>query len=425
MDSPQKVLKELSDLTRNLDVLAKEVRDMNKGNASVAKAVTQSVETKKEDSKSAATSAEKTTADAQKAQEGMFSKLLGSVKKSFEEGNELFKSASLKTLDSAGKTLLETGSLKEAAKSGIVEAKDSAKKAASQKAEQAITSGISKVTETPALKQKEKTPKENLTVDGAMNPSVKPAKTGEKENTFKIPSNQPKSKNPGLTEEKMINYANSLSKDERVYLVNGLASGKITKDDFERMINEKASSTSALATPDALKGKTPAALSPKIGTTASPDEKPPKKSFKEVAKEEFGKTRLGSTINSISSLFKKKKEASVAESGMKNETTTLKDQSKAKSEPAKPQAEVKKEVEARKETSPAVVQSSESKKEENKSSAPTSAVSSSSDKGKQTQISAQDIQDIKGLLAAINTTLNGPLAIKNNKPFRPTSSMLE
>ena len=124
-------------------------------------------------------------------------------------------------------------------------------------------------------------------------------------------------------------------------------------------------------------------------------------------------------------MTKKKKEASVAESGIKNETTTLKDQSKAKSEPAKPQAEVKKEAEVRKETSPAVAQSSESKKEENKSSAPTSAVSSSSDKGKQTQISAQDIQDIKGLLAAINTTLNGPLAIKNNKPFRPTSSMLE
>jgi len=151
----------------------------------------------------------------------------------------------------------------------------------------------------------------------------------------------------------------------------------------------------------------------------------PKKSFKEVAKEEFGKTRLGSTINYISSLTKKKKEASVAESGMKNETTTLKDQSKSKSDPAKPQAEVKKETEARKETSPAVVQSSEAKKEENKSSAPTSATSSSSDKDKQTQISAQDIQDIKGLLAAINTTLTGPLSIKNNKPFRPTSNMLD
>lgn len=344
MDSPQKVLKELSDLTRNLDVLAKEIRDMSKGNATVAKAVVQSVETKKEDSKSAATSAEKTTADAQKAQEGMFSKLLGSVKKSFEEGNELFKSASLKALSSAGKTLLETGSLKEAAKSGISEAKDSAKKSAGdlakQKAEQLITTSTT-VNQAPDLKQKEKT--------------------------------SPTAGSPAA------------------------ASAEV---------------------------KTPAALSPKVGATASTDEDSPKKSFKDVAKEEFGKTRLGSTVNYISGLTKKKKDSTVAESGMKSETTTLKDQAKAKSEPAKPQAEAKKEAEVKKETSYASVQSAEPKKGESKSSAPASAGSGSSDKGKETQISSQDIQDIKGLLAAINTTLTGPLSIKNNKPFRPTSNML-
>ena len=139
----------------------------------------------------------------------------------------------------------------------------------------------------------------------------------------------------------------------------------------------------------------------------------------------YESSTLGKTVSGVKSLAKDFKEYAGGSSEMKNETTTLKDQSKAKSEAEKPQAEVKKEAEVRKETSPAMVQSSESKKEENKSSAPTSAVSSSSDKGKQTQISAQDIQDIKGLLAAINTTLNGPLAIKNNKPFRPTSSMLE
>ena len=139
----------------------------------------------------------------------------------------------------------------------------------------------------------------------------------------------------------------------------------------------------------------------------------------------YESSTLGKTVSGVRSLAKDFKEYAGGSSEMKNETTTLKDQSKAKSEAAKPQAEVKKEAEVRKETSPAMVQSSESRKEENKSSAPTSAVSSSSDKGKQTQISAQDIQDIKGLLAAINTTLNGPLAIKNNKPFRPTSSMLE
>jgi hypothetical protein len=40
-------------------------------------------------------------------------------------------------------------------------------------------------------------------------------------------------------------------------------------------------------------------------------------------------------------------------------------------------------------------------------------------------ITSQDIQDIKALLSAMNATLNGPLMIKDNKPFRPKSSMLE
>jgi hypothetical protein len=431
MDSPQKVLKELSDLTRNLDVLAKEVRDMNKGNATVAKAVARSVETKKEDSKSAATSAEKTTADAQKAQEGMFSKLLGSVKKSFEEGNELFKSASLKTLSSAGKTLLETGSLKEAAKSGIDQAKDSAKKSAvdlaKQKAEQLITTSTT-VNQTPDLKQKEKAAKENLTTESMTSPAAKAEKTGEKATTAagkkgvlaslrekffgkkettgekKTPEGTPPVSTPPALKEK--------TNPEGTSPVSTPAA-----------LKEKTSTTAGSPAADSAAVKTPAALSPKVGATSSTNENSPKKSFKDVAKDEFGKTRLGSTVNYLSDLTKKKKDPTVAESGMKNETTALKDQAKAKPEPAKPQVEVKKEAEVKKETPSA--KSTDPKKEENKSSAPVYAGSSSPDKGKEAQISAQDIQEIKGLLAAINSTLRGPLSIKNNKPFRPTSNMLD
>jgi hypothetical protein len=433
MDSPQKVLKELSDLTRNLDVLAKEVRDMNKGNATVAKAVSQSVETKKEDSKSAATSADKTTADAQKAQEGMFSKLLGSVKKSFEEGNELFKSASLKTLSSAGKTLLETGSLKEAAKSGIDQAKDSAKKSAvdlaKQKAEQLITTSTT-VNQKPDLKQKEKAAKENLTTESMTSPAAKAEKTGEKATTAVGKKGILASLREKFFGKKETTGEKTTTEGTSPVSTPADLKGKTTPEGASPVstpaaLKEKTSSTSGSPAVDSSTVKTPAALSPKVGATSSTDEKSPKKSFKEMAKEEFGKTRLGSTVNYLSGLTKKKKDPTVAESGMKNETTTLKDQSKAKPESTKPQAEVKKESEVKKETSYAAVQSSESKKEENKSSAPVSAGSGSSDKGKENQISSQDIQDIKGLLAAINTTLSGPLAIKNNKPFRPTSNTLD
>ena len=415
MDSSQKVLKELSDLTRNLDVLAKEVRDTNKGNATVAKAVSRSVETKKEDSKSSSTSAEKSTADAQKAQEGMFAKLLGSVKKSFEEGNELFKSASLKTLSSAGKTLLETGSLKEAARSGIVEAKDSAKKSAvdlaKQKAEQLITTSTT-VNQTPDLKQKEKAAKENLTIESMTSPAAKAEKTGEKATTA--------AGKKGVLASLREKF---FGKKEATAMKP--AQEETSPVSTTTSLKEKTSSSAGSPAADSAAVKTPEALNPKVGAKSSTDENSPKKSFKDAAKEEFGKTRLGSTINYISTLTKKKQDSSVAESGMKNETTTLKDQSKAKPEAPKPQAEVKRESEGKKETLPAAVQSSGSKKEENKSSAPVSAGSSSSDKGKEAPISSQDIQDIKGLLAAINTTLSGPLAIKNNKPFRPTSNMLE
>jgi hypothetical protein len=432
MDSPQKMLKELSDLTRNLDVLAKEVRDMNKGNATVAKAVVQSVGAKKEDSKSAATSAEKTTADAQKAQEGMFSKLLGSVKKSFEEGNELFKSASLKTLSSAGKTLLETGSLKDAAKSGISEAKDSAKKSvadlAKQKAEQLITASTT-VNQTPDLKQKEKAAKENLTTESMTSPAAKAEKAGEKATTAAGKKGVLASLREKFFGKKETTGEKKTQEGTPPVSTPPALKEKTTPEGASPVstpaaLKEKTSPTAGIPAADSAAVKTPAALSPKVGATASTDEKSPKKSFNEIAKDGFGKTRLGSTVNYLSGLTKKKEDPAVSESGMKNETTTLKDQSKTKPEPTKPQAEVKKEVEVKKETS-ATAQYSGSKKEESKSSAPMTAGSSSPDKGKEAQISAQDIQDIKGLLAAINSTLNGPLSIKNNKPFRPTSNMLD
>lgn len=420
MDSSQKVLKELSDLTRNLDSLAKEVRDSNKGNASVQKAVAQSIETKKEESKSTP-SVEKIAADTQKNQESMFSKLLGSVKKSFEDGNELFKSASLKTLQSAGKTLLETGSIKEAAKSGIAEAKEEGKTAAKQKAEQAISASVDKVTESPDLKQKEKVAKENLTVDGAINPSTKSGREGFKTDLFKSVGEG--SSKPPM--EGFDAYVASLSRDEKASLINGLGSGKITSSDVERMIAEKKKSPEKLSAPASIGSfKTPESLSPKITPAKAPEEGP-KKTFGETVKEEFGKTKLGSTFKALASLTKKKETPAVAESGMKNETTTLKDQSKAKPEAPKPQEEAKKEPEVKATRSAEPAKQDSPSADKPSTSPPATAGSGSMDKSKETQISAQDIQDIKGLLAAINTTLNGPLLVKDNKPFRPKSNMLE
>jgi hypothetical protein len=412
MDSSQKVLKELSDLTRNLDSLAKEVRESNKGNASVQKAAAQSVETKRDESKSAS-SAEKSASDAQKNQESMFSKLLGSVKKSFEDGNELFKSASLKTLQSAGKTLLETGSIKEAAKSGIAEAKEEGKTAAKQKAEQAISAGVAKVTETPDLKQKEKVAKENLTVDGMTNPSTKTGKIDEKGN--------PVSEKKGIFAKLQDRlFGKKPGTIETPQQTPGEKSSSVTT---ASTLGSKSISSSATSVPSE-SVKTPEALNPKVTPSKAADGVA-KKTFGETIKEEFGKSRLGSTFNALASLTKKKEAPSVAESGMKNETTTLKDQSKAKPEMTKPQEETKKEPEAKTDRASAPARQDSPSTDKPKTSPPSTAGTASADKGKETPITAQDIQDIKGLLAAMNATLNGPLLLKDNKPFRPKSNMLE
>ena len=223
----------------------------------------------------------------------------------------------------------------------------------------------------------------------------------------------------------MTAYANSLSKEERMSLITGLNTGKITLDDYKRMIDEKTSSSSASATSVPSESiKTPEALNPKITPTKSPEEVK-RKTFGETLKEGFEKSKLGSTFKALSSLTKKKESLSVAETGMKNEAPGLKDQSKPSSAPPKPQEEVKKEMEAKPSKSTEPVRQDYAPGDKPKGSPAASAGASSSTKDKEPQISSQDIQDIKGLLAAINTTLSGPLLLKDNKPFRPKSNMLE
>lgn len=419
MDSQKNVLKELSDLTRNLDFLSKEIRESNKGNSVVQKAVAKSVEDKGIKSKTAS-DPEKATDQIQKNQETMFSKLLGSVKKSFEDGNDLFKSASLKTLQSAGKTLLETGSLKEAAKTGIESAKDAAKIEANQKAAQVISTGVSKITEPPDLKQKEKVSKENLTVDGMTNPVAKSEKVKGKENitdTKKGIFSRLKDKLFGKKSEPLDPYQQGLNEKSSVIATSSTLENKTGKSTplAESIKAEKSS-------PPAESVKTPNSLSPKI-TPAKSETPEVKKSLKESLKEELGKTKLGSTFKSISALTKKKEGPNLAESGMKNETTILKDQSKAKSDSPKALEDPKKVTETKVSTSPSPMIES-SKENSIKSTMAVSAENKNADKGEDSKISSQDIQDIKGLLSAINTTLNGPLMLKDNKPFRPGSNML-
>jgi hypothetical protein len=445
METPKKLIQELSDLTRNLDVLAKEIRGSNKINSESQKTLSKNLEISSK--KKSETSAE-------------------------SNQNKNF-------LENLGKTI--KGSLPDVSKI-IGKTEGPGKKG--QITKDLVSAVVGKFPNIPKMASGGKVSRPGIALVGENGPEVVQLQKGDKVNPLdkmsqlvKMEDADSKSKKtqpgkgsaeivsgtPKLGEfvtnsfgvkvpaDEIVNFKGRTSRD---YADEIAQDPSFLEEEVKSFIEGYREPTSVsdvqkLSVPvkpkEAQKpeGDTPGKKSKGVKNTEAGLQKSKgnksgnEKSNLQKSSMAFGEkiksglrgayesSTLGKTVSGVKSLAKDFKEYAGGSSEMKNETTTLKDQSKTKSEAAKPQAEVKKEAEARKETSPAMVQSSESKKEENKSSAPASAVSSSSDKGKQTQISAQDIQDIKGLLAAINTTLNGPLAIKNNKPFRPTSSMLE
>jgi hypothetical protein len=445
METPKKLIQELSDLTRNLDVLAKEIRGSNKINSESQKTLSKNLEISSK--KKSETSAE-------------------------SNQNKNF-------LENLGKTI--KGSLPDVSKI-IGKTEGPGKKG--QITKDLVSAVVGKFPNIPKMASGGKVSRPGIALVGENGPEVVQLQKGDKVNPLdkmsqlvKMEDADSKSKKtqpgkgsaeivsgtPKLGEfvtnsfgvkvpaDEIVNFKGRTSRD---YADEIAQDPSFLEEEVKSFIEGYREPTSVsdvqkLSVPvkpkEAQKpeGDTPgkkskgvknteAGLQKSKGNKSENEKSNLQKSsmafgekIKSGLKGAYESSTLGKTVSGVKSLAKDFKEYAGGSSEMKNETTTLKDQSKSKSETAKPQTEVKKETEARKETSPAMVQSSESKKEENKSSAPTSAVSSSSDKGKQTQISAQDIQDIKGLLAAINTTLNGPLAIKNNKPFRPTSSMLE
>lgn len=154
-------------------------------------------------------------------------------------------------------------------------------------------------------------------------------------------------------------------------------------------------------------------------------------------KEEGKKSKLGQKIENIktkigSALSKFKEEGDEEERGamsdLKKESPSL-----SKIVSSKKESEKKSEESPSKSTTETSESSSGGSKPTGTTPGDKSPEGSSSKKQDSSQtspskeggISPQDIQDIKTLLSSINTTLNGPLTVKDNKPFRPKSSMLE
>jgi hypothetical protein len=470
-DSSQKILKELSDLTRNLDVLAKEIRVMNKNTASVQDAVVKSVEKKevaadKAENKSSTPDAGKVIAETKKEQDNMFTKFLESLKKNSDSGNNEIKKAGLEGIKSAGKNLLETKSLKSAAKAGLVgilkSGKNSIVEAVRKKREENKSAKAESITSKEGLKEKEKVKKEegSAVIDESSEKKVKETEKKDKKSILEKLNIRKKSKEEKLkaerekTVEGKIENAekkNSEEKVEKKGLLSRLRekiSGKdIKKEDSltdlskEKIDQKDSALDSAIA--GAQEKKEPPSLK-SIVTGISPDGKSPasnntKDNLKEKSKQIFQKTTLGSTIKGFTDAIGKKKteDASTPPSSVQNDPEKLSIRSKIEKAGTelKSRFKFKKKDSSVKEKSETPVNKEpstpvdgnkpmESKDSEKISGSKSEEKKNESDKSKSPEISAQDIADIKALLSSINATLNGPLNIKDNKPYRPHSNML-
>ena len=175
-----------------------------------------------------------------------------------------------------------------------------------------------------------------------------------------------------------------------------------------------------------------------------------KELLKEKANQIFEKTALGSTIKGIKGVYSDIKEkktsssASVQESpenlSAKNKTEKNETEAKTKIEkigselrpkfrPKKSESPYKEKNETPTDREPNNTVTSEIKSTEAKSMVKSEPKGESKkrepEREKENQISAKDIADIKSLLASMNSALNGPLNIRDNKPYRPQSNMLD
>jgi hypothetical protein len=467
-DSSQKILKELSDLTRNLDVLAKEIRSMNKNTASVQDAVVKSVEKKeatsdKAENKTPTTDPQKVISETKKSQDSMFSKFLETFKKSSEAGNNEIRKAGLEGIKNAGKTLLETKSLKDAAKSGLSgflkSSAGSIVESIKRKKEEKNATLVEGVTSTEGLKKKEKSKKEEPAVaeKESSEKKVKEAEKKEKKSILEKLNIKKKSKEEKIKAEKEKTSEEKTEKKgllsrlrEKISERNSKKEDALTNTGKEKIDQKDSTPTNSQEKkePPSLKSLDTSGISKEKSTIVnntvdSSKEKSTvldnsKDALKEKAKQIFQKTTLGATINGVSNITKKKKsENSSSPSSIENKPGKLTTKSKIekvgtelkarlKGKKKESPTKEKSETPVNKETpAPAMENKSmESKEPEKISGSKSEEKKNESSKDKKPEISAQDIAEIKVLLASINSTLNSPLNIKDNKPYRPQSNML-
>ena len=505
MVDSQKILKELSDLNRNLDVLVKELRATNKSSEKVQEVVKKAAEEaakrdesaikrdekaetpKKEEKPSKpvepvkpvepdkgekkenpATEVikemQKSSEEAQKDREGMFSKLLGSIKEGSDESNQALKQAGLQAVGATTDALLKGGGLKDAAKKGVSGGLSSlAGQAvfglggfAVKKGAEGISKLFSKKVSTkdelkekeevePVEKEgeekKEKGKKRDIKADLKFLESLQKKKEGEteegedkkgllsklgeffsaKKDKEELPTGIVESKTTLQDRVKEIfssqKESTSSSKEVKetsvLSKIMDLAGGKGGSESGESSGKEGTGGLVSSVVKGAVLSKGGGGEG---GVLANEGVKEAILSKGEALAESIA-PKLGFSADDIASGKEaladfKKEEPKLQSSAGKSKT-----------------AEADKEEEDDEEESSST-DTSQSSSSSGQSSQATQGGSSPAEAGKSAaggsdSITAQDLKDIKALLSAINTSLNSPLQIKDSKPFRPASNMLE
>lgn len=445
METPKKLMQELSDLTRNLDVLARDIRESNKVNSQSQKILAKNLEisdkrktetpstdnqnknflenlgkTIKASLPDASKIIGKTEGDGKKGQitKDLISAVVGkfpNIPKMASGGKvnrpgvalvgekgpevvELQKGDSVNPLDKMSQLIK-------------MEDEDSkSKKTQSGKGSSEIVSG---------------TPKLGEFVTNSFGVKVPADEINKAREEYKKEYSDEIAQDPDFLEEEVKSfiegYRETMSVSD-VQKLSGLVKSKETKNPEEEIPKNKLKGT---------KNTESKVLKSKVGKSENEKSNLQKSAMsfgekiKGSLKDSYENSALGKTVAGAKLLSKEYKEYTKGKSEMKKESLILKDQSKAKPGMAKPPEETKKEPEVKPDRSSVPARQDSPSTDKPKTSPPSTAGTASADKGKETPITAQDIQDIKGLLAAMNATLNGPLLLKDNKPFRPKSNMLE
>jgi cell division protein ZapA (FtsZ GTPase activity inhibitor) len=452
MDSTQKILKELSDLTRNLDVLAKEIRETNKISSQNQKTAIKTIETMENTAKKTeevSSRVEKPSkqetgknepvkeiSNSGKNPDGLFSNFLKSIRDTIKKESPELKKPSLADLSQS--TVLKDK--KEGTNLSYPEISNSIKKVGDTR--KMATASIKK--ELNTLKNKERRTKEE---DEQLKKTEDYLKIKEdKETTKSIISsvNKPevvtrKDENKGFFEKLLEKISPNKEGGKETTVITGSSTKTTLKTEtskekeakkdgnkgfFDRLVEkirpEKKEDNRSDKTLDEKSTEKKSSVDAITKSPVLSEGQKIKEDFKDLYKE----SRLGKSISGVKSLFTKgkKSEDSIGKTEMKREGQTLK--ISTNKEPITSTSQEKEKKEENRIT-PISIESPSTPSAKSTTTPTPSIEAKKSTEGENVTLTSDDIKEIKSLLSSINTSLRGPLNIKDNKPFRPKSNMLE